>query len=142
MNFLDVYVVYLLSFCVFLGLVYYYVQPLFLQAIDQYINNIQDQLYDAEKKHQEAEQQLIKSQDKHQEAVLKAEKILKTAHTEGHMMNTIHKQEIQNYEEHQKKLGEEKVARLKGAIIEDVKNKIIEQTIQKSENVFRSHLLS
>jgi F0F1-type ATP synthase membrane subunit b/b' len=131
---------YLISFIIFGGIVYYYLYPQVIKGIDLYIKDIKNQLQHAEKIHKEAKTQLAESQSNHTEATLKADKILKEAKNEGKKMDFLYKKELYEYEERQTKLGEEKVIRLERTINEDIKNKIIEKMMKKSVQLFSPHI--
>ncbi len=123
---------------VLFGVVLYkYARKPFFNLLDNRTEKIRDELNEAERLRVEAQELLASYQRQHQDALQEAEQIIIGAQKEANNLKTTAEKELQQSIERKHKQFEERVQRMEQTAIENVRNKIIELSMQATEKALK-----
>jgi F-type H+-transporting ATPase subunit b len=117
---LDTHFWYLVSFLVFATIVYKYGMPALLGVLDKRIEEIREELKNAEDLRVEAQEMLAQYQRKHKDAVKDADAILENAKAQAKEMQKAAEKELDEVIARREKQLEERVARMQQNAREEI----------------------
>tara|TARA_B100001123_G_C15312240_1_gene1024820 strand:+ start:526 stop:1023 length:498 start_codon:yes stop_codon:yes gene_type:complete len=129
------------AFFVFvLGIIYLKVPQKIYLLLDNMINNIKNELNEAEKLKKESKNLLDESQDKLENAQKESELIIKNAHEESEKIIIDLNNKFFKISENRKKIAEQKIVQMKEDAIKSIKYASIKIAIESTKQLIKTSI--
>ena len=131
----------MISFFAFIGLLIYFKIPQKIKTtLDNNINNIKDQIDEADKLKEDAKNILTEHEKKISNSKAEVKKMLSKANEEAEKNVLKTNQDFHNLMESRKKNAEERIKQLKNQALKDIKNASVRVAIDSVEKLIKNSL--
>ena len=131
----------MISFFVFVGLLIYFKLPQKIKAtLDENINNIKNQINEADKLKEDAKNILIEHEKRISNSKSEVEHMISKASEEAEKSVIKSNQNFHNLMETRKKNAEERIKQLKNQALKDIKNASVKIAIESVEKLIKNSM--
>ncbi len=131
----------MISFFVFVGLIIYFKIPQKIKTtLDENINNIKKQLYEADKLKEDAKNILTENEKKISSSKAEVRQMINKASEEAEKNVIKTNQDFYNLMDSRKKNAEERIKQLKNQALKDIKNASVKIAIESVEKLIKNSL--
>ena len=131
----------MISFFVFVGLIIYFKIPQKIKTtLDENINNIKKQLYEADKLKEDAKNILTENEKKISSSKAEVRQMINKASEEAEKNVIKTNQDFYNLMDSRKKNAEERIKQLKYQALKDIKNASVKIAIESVEKLIKNSL--
>ena len=131
----------MISFFAFIGLLIYFKIPQKIKtALDENINNIKNQIDEADRLKEDAKNILTEHEKKISNSKAQVEQMISKANEEAEKNVIKTNQEFHNLMESRKKNAEERIKQLKIQALKDIRNASVKVAVESVENLIRNSL--
>ena len=131
----------MISFFVFIGLLIYFKIPQKIKsALDENIDNIKNQINEADKLKEDAKNILTEHERKISNSKAEVQKMISKANDEAEKNVLKTNQDFHNLMESRKKNAEERIKQLKNQALKDIKNASVKVAIDSVEKLIKNSL--
>ena len=131
----------MISFFVFVGLIIYFKIPQKIKTtLDESINNIKKQLYEADKLKEDAKNILTENEKKISSSKAEVRQMINKASEEAEKNVIKTNQDFYNLMDSRKKNAEERIKQLKNQALKDIKNASVKIAIESVEKLIKNSL--
>ena len=131
----------MISFFAFLGLLVYFKIPQKIkQVLDENINNIKDQIDEAEKLKEDAKNILTEHEKEISNSKAEVKQMISKANEEAEKNVIKTNQDFRNLMDSRKKNAEERIRQLKNQTLKDIKNASVKIAIESVEKLIKNSL--
>ena len=131
----------MISFFAFIGLLVYFNIPLKIKAIlEENINNIQNEINEADKLKEDAKNILTEHEKKISNSKAEVKQMINKANEEAEKKVIKTNQDFHNIMETRKKNAEERIKQLKNQALKDIKNTSVKIAIESVEKLIKNSM--
>ena len=131
----------MISFFAFIGLLIYFKIPQKIKAaLDENINNIKNQIYEAEKLKEDAKNILTEHEKKISNSKTEVKQMISKANEEAEKNVIKTNKDFYNLMESKKKNTDERIKQLKNQALKDIKNASVKIAIESVEKLIKNSL--
>ena len=131
----------MISFFAFIGLLIYFKIPQKIKTVlDENINNIKNQIYEAEKLKEDAKNILTEHEKKISNSKTEVKQMISKANEEAEKNVIKTNKDFHNLMESRKKNAEERIRQLKNQALKDIKNASVRIAIESVEKLIKNSL--
>ena len=131
----------MISFFIFIGLLIYFKIPQKIKtALEENINNIKNQIDEADKLKEDAKNILAEHESKISNSKAEVKQMINRANEEAEKNVIKTNQDFHNLMETRKKNAEERIKQLKNQALKDIKNASVKIALESVEKLFKNSL--
>ena len=131
----------MISFFVFVGLIIYFKIPQKIKTtLDENINNIKKQLYEADKLKEDAKNILTENEKKISSSKAEVRQMINKASEEAEKNVIKTNKDFHNLMDSRKKNAEERIKQLKNQALKDIKNASVKIAIESVKKLFKNSI--
>ena len=128
------------AFVAFIGVLFHFAYRRIVEVLDARADRIKDEIEEAVRLHEEAQQLLASYQRKHRDAVKEAEEIIEHAKAETERMAEQAAAELESEIKRRTELAHAKISRAEAQVIEDVRNMAVDIAVRAAGRLVQDNL--